>query len=101
MRLSLNMDCKEKLKDFHKLCMVNNILKILLMRRSIFSLLLIICLSITGISAQDIVSSNDNSCPFCKNGVHTESAPYDFNLKSEWSFLTVGAISLATGIVAN
>jgi len=70
------------------------------MLRSIFSLLLIFCLSITGILAQDIVSSNDNSCPFCKNGVHTDSAPYDFKLKSEWSFLAVGAISLASGIVA-
>ena len=70
------------------------------MRRFIFLPLLIFSLSLSRISAQEISGSEESSCPICKNGVHTESVPYDFKLKSEWPFLAVGAISLATGIVA-
>jgi len=70
------------------------------MRRALLLLIPLVSFSVGELSAQEITNSVENSCSICINGMHLEGTPYDFQIKNEWPFLAVGAISLATGIIA-
>ncbi len=70
------------------------------MRNVLLLLIPLVSFSVSGVSAQEITSSGESPCSICINGMHLEGTPYDFSIKNEWSFFAVGAISLATGIVA-
>jgi len=70
------------------------------MRSVLLLLIPLVSFSVGGVSAQEITNSGENSCSICKNGMHLEGTPYDFQITNEWPFLAVGAISLATGIIA-
>lgn len=70
------------------------------MRSVLLLLIPLVAFSVGELSAQEITNSVENSCSICINGMHLEGTPYDFQIKNEWPFLAVGAISLATGIIA-
>ncbi len=70
------------------------------MRRALLLLIPLVSFSVGGVSAQEITNSGENYCSICINGMHLEGSPYNFQIKNEWPFFAVGAISLATGIIA-